>query len=133
MSSIHDSLLTGYIVNGSDRSVILHTEPHPGGGTAFVDVVFRGVAAYHFEGDCLQNIVFGVDEVPAEQVVGDGTAFLERFQRTGWPPGWNPKRESPTEFLSRPGLKIYELHCSYGMAGWIAAESMERRELVEPA
>ena len=133
MPSIHDSLLTGYVVNGSDRSLILHTEPHSGGGSALVDVMFRGLAAYHFEGDCLQNIVFGVEEVPVQHVVGDGVAFLKRFQQTGWPRGWNPERESPVEFLSRPGLKIYELHCSYGMTGWIAAESMERREVAGPA
>jgi len=133
MPSVHDSLLTGYDVDGRGRSVVLHTEPHQGGGTAFIDLVFHGVVAYHFEGDCLANIVSEVIEVPAERVVGDGAAFLQRFQQTGWPRGWNSQRESPSQFLSRPGLKVFELNCSYGMTGWIAAESLEKREVSTPA
>src|SRR3954471_5256835 len=125
MPSVHDSLLTGYAVDGRGRSVVLHTEPHQGGGPAFVDLVFHGVVAYHFEADCLMNIVFEVSEVPAERVVRDGATFLQRSQRTGWPRDWNPQRESAVEFLSRPGLKVFELSCSYGMTGWIAAEALE--------
>ena len=83
MPSIHDSLLTGYVVDGKGRSITLHTEPHAGGGEAFIDVIFRGVVAYHFEHDCLENIVFGIEEVSADAIVGDGVAFAER-NRYGW-------------------------------------------------
>lgn len=133
MRSIHDSLLTGYVVNGSARAITLHTEPHQGGGEAFVDVVFHGVVAYHFEGDCLQNIVFGIEEVPVEQVVGDGSEFEERHRRHGWPRDWNQPRESFAEFLARVGAKLFEIHCSYGMAGWVAASSMQKLVVERPA
>ena len=41
--SIHDSLLTGYVVDGVARTLILHTRPHQGGGTHWIDVVFHGL------------------------------------------------------------------------------------------
>ena len=133
MSSIHDSLLTGYVVNGSARSITLHTEPHAGGGEAFIDVAFSGVVAYDFEGDCLQNIVFDVEEVPVEHIVGDGSVFIERNRQYGWPRDWNPDVESFAQFLARVGAKLFELHCSYGMAGWVAASSMEQVVIEKPA
>jgi hypothetical protein len=49
MTPLHDSLLTGYAVEGSTKTLVLHTHPHRGGGGAF-DVRFTGVVAYRFEG-----------------------------------------------------------------------------------
>jgi hypothetical protein len=133
MSSIHDSLLTGYSVDGHSRTIVLHTEPHAGGGEAFIDVVFRGVVAYHFEGDCFHNIVFGVDEVPPTDLVIDRTSFEARFAQHGWPGSWDPKRETPEQFLTRPGVRVFQLGCSYGMGGWIAAQSVDKLIVQGPA
>src|SRR5688572_33245196 len=124
MQTIHDSLLTGYSVDGTNRTICLHTEPHQGGGSAVIDVIFKGVAAYHFEADCLGNIVFGVEEVSAASIID--TTFLERARHFGWPPGWNPQKETAEEFFSRVGCRVYEIHCSYGMYGWVAAEEMDQ-------
>ena len=55
--SIHDSLLTGYEIDGKKRMIVMHTEPHQGGGEAFVDVIFNGVVANQFEGDAMSNII----------------------------------------------------------------------------
>jgi hypothetical protein len=125
MPRIHDSLLTGCAVDGSGRTLVLHTEPHQGGGEVPIDVVFRGVVAYHFEGDCLENIVFGIEEVPPAKIIGDGRVFAERLRLYGWPRGWDSRKETAEEFFRRTGAKIYELHCSLGMHGWIAAKSLE--------
>ena len=89
-------------------------------------MVFRGVVAYHFEGDCLHNIVFGIDQVSVEAVVGDGTLFSERFRQYAWPRDWNPNVESIQQFFERVSVKLFELHSSYGIGGWIAASSMEQ-------
>jgi len=126
MPSIHDSLLTGYTVDGTNRKIVLHTEPHQGGGAAEIDVIFTCVAAYHFEGDCLGNILFDIEQVPVASIIGDGTMFRERSRLCGWPNAWDPKQEGPEEFFSRLGCKLYEIHCSYGMYGWVAAERMQQ-------
>jgi len=125
MASIHDSLLTGYSVDGRSRTIVLHTEPHAGGGTAFIDVVFRGVVAYHLEGDCLHNIVGRIEEAKPADWWFDRAVFGARFAQYGWPGSWDPKRESPEQLLTRPGVRCFVLECSYGMGGWIAAQSMD--------
>ena len=124
MSSLHDSLLTGYTVDGTARTVVLRTEPHQGDGIS-AEVKFSGVVAYHFEGDCLQNIIFEITEVPPESVVGDGAAAEERFRQRGWPRGWEPGREDLAQFLRRQGCRCFELSSSYGISGWIAAREMD--------
>lgn len=124
--SIHDSLLIGYEVDGTARRIVLHTMPHQGGGEVPVDVIFESVAAYHFEGDCLHNIIFDIAETEAREVVGDGTAFRERHRICGWPRDWNSRAEGPAEFFARENLKVFAISCSYGMTGWVAAKSVRR-------
>lgn len=120
---VHDSLMTGYTVDGETKTIVLHTRPHPGGGVAVIDVIFRGVVAYHFEGDCLQNIVDTVEEVSIGRIIGDGAAFAAG--RYGWQ--WDSRREDAAAFLARVGARAYEIICSYGMYGWVAAASMGLR------
>jgi hypothetical protein len=115
MPSIHDSLLTGYVVDGKARTIVFHTEPHQGGGEAFIDVVFSGVVAYHIEADCFENCVFGIEEIAAARVIGDGTVFAARHRLHGWPWKWNPAKETAEQFLTRPGVRVFALDCSYGM------------------
>jgi len=124
-ADVHDSLLTGHTVDGTRRLITLRTEPHAGGGVAFIDVVFHGVEAYHFEGDTLHNIVLEILEVPAATIVGNGEIFSERHRLYGWPREWDSRKESAVQFFERKQLKLFDLHCSYGMAGWIAASSIE--------
>jgi len=119
-------LLTGYTVDGSGATITLHTEPHQGGGEAFIDVVFRGVVAYHFEGDCLNNIVLEIEEVSAKRIIGDGSVFAERARMHGWPQGWDDRKEDAQQFFERNHARLFELECAYGMSGWIAAASMEK-------
>jgi hypothetical protein len=124
MRSLHDSLLTGYVVDGGQRTIVLRTEAPDGHGTAGT-VRFSDVVAYHLEGDCMRNVVFDITEVPIESVVGDGRAFTERHRQAGWPAGWDSASEGPEQFLRRKGCRCFELSSSYGMRGWIAAERME--------
>lgn len=123
MASLHDSLIVGHSVDGEARTLVLRTKPHRGGGESF-DVRFAGVVAYHLEGDCFQNILSEILEVPAETIIRDAEV-LARHRECGWPPGWKPARESFAEFVAREGARFFQITCSYGMGGWIAAREME--------
>ncbi|HET7541318.1 MAG TPA: hypothetical protein VFK05_15680 [Polyangiaceae bacterium] len=131
MASIHDSLLVGYLVDGRAQIVVLQTRPNKGDGGA-VDVKFSGVAAYHFESDCLENIVLEIVEVSADIIVGDGAAFVERNRMHGWPRDWDCTRETPKQFFQRQGCRCFQLSCSYGMSGWIAAQEIELLAVPSP-
>jgi hypothetical protein len=122
MASIHDSLLVGYIVDGTTRTIVLRTEPDRGMGGAF-DVRFSDVVAYHFEGDCFQNIVHNIVERSPESIP-DLAHAAERHRMYGWPGGGKQARETLAEFAARKGARWFELNCSFGMGGWIAAAVM---------
>lgn len=123
MPSLHDSLIVGYSVDGVARTLVLRTTPHQGAGGHF-EVRFEGLVTYHLEGDCLQNIVLEIREAPADAVVRESEA-AERHRLYGWPPGWDPKRESLAAFVARQGARFFEVSCSYGMGGWVAARTMD--------
>jgi hypothetical protein len=120
--SLHDNHLVGYEVDGEAATVVLHTKRVPAVGDVRVDVVFTGVVAYDFEGDCLVNVVSDIEVLDPEAVPDE--TLVERHQRYGWPSGWDPDRETASAWLRRLGARVFRLHCSYGMGGWVAAESM---------
>lgn len=130
--SIHDSLLYAYEVDGDRKHIVLHTRPHSGGGTARVDIVFAGVEAYHFEGDCLGNIVFGIEALTTSSEVDDPQLIEKRYRRFGWPRGWNPPTETFDEFVANHRCRIYQLTSSYGMEGFVVARRMESVQVGEP-
>jgi hypothetical protein len=123
MASLHDSLMVGYSVDGRARTLVMRTIPHRGAGGS-LEVRFSDVVAYHLEGDCFQNIVSNILEVPAEVVVRDAEVAA-RFHEHGWPSGWNPARETLAQFVAREAGRFFQVNCSYGMGGWIAARGME--------
>ena len=122
MAALHDSLITGYSVDGEARELVLRTKPDNGVGGHF-DVRFTDVVAYHLEGDCLQNILSEILEVPGETVMRDAEVAARNLEY-GWPPSWEPGCETLPQFVARAGARVFELTCSYGMGGWVAARTM---------
>jgi hypothetical protein len=41
--------------------------------------------------------------------------FAARHRLHGWPWKWNPAKETAEQFLTRPGVRVFALDCSYGM------------------
>ena len=122
--SVHDSLLVGYEVDGLRRTIVLHTQPHGGGGEAFIDVRFDGISAYRFEDDMLQNIVFDVTDASAIEFASIVEELAEGYPKAGVPRGWDERNETVEHFFERVKLRLFVLSSSYGMTGWVAAASM---------
>jgi len=89
-------------------------------------VIFSGVVTYHFEVIASAISCFDIEEVPTACIIGDGKIFAERARLYEWPEGWQSNKERPDEFFSRMGCRLYEIHCSYGMYGWVAAKEMHQ-------
>lgn len=131
--SIHDSLLTGYEVDGVAQRIVLHTEPFSGGGDAFIDVTFDGVAAYEFQNDLLQNIVFEVEEASLTETQEIANRIQAEEGRWGFPREWDPRRETVLECFTRLNVKVFQLGSSYGMTGWVTARAMSQVISFTPA
>ena len=125
--SIHDNLLTGYEVDGKKRTIVMHTEPHQGGGEAFVDVIFTGVVAYQFEGDAMGNIIFEIEPVRAEARPDIAIVIVAQQRQYGMMPDWNPTTETLEQHCDRVGLTVFGIQSSYGLNGWVIAASIDHR------
>ena len=123
---VHDSLLRRYTVDGAAKTITLHTEPHKGGGGAFVDVIFTGVVAYQFEGDAMANIVSGIELAEAARYEDVAKIIIEQHRQYGVMPTWKSDVETLGQFCERNDLKLFEIQCSYGIDGWIIAANEAR-------
>jgi hypothetical protein len=125
--SIHDNYIVGYEVDCERQVIRLRTEFRDVPvGEAFekTDLVFQDVEAYHFIGDNFATIIFDVAEIAAEELLRDEVELFRSGREFCWPGPWNTSDvEALAHFRSR-GVHAYVLHSSYGMGGWILAQSM---------
>jgi len=126
--SIHDNFLTGYSVDCEARTIVLHTHYRDGDADERTDVRFTGVIAYHLEGDTLPSILFDITEESVELVVTRFWGVVwERRWRYGIGAGdlrYRTAEELTAALLTR-GAHCFVVHSSYGMDGFLIAESME--------
>jgi hypothetical protein len=121
--SIHDNRVISYEVDGQNRRVVLHTRFEERQPFEVTDVIFEGVLAYHFENDNFGNILFGIEEVPVEQLVQENRSLFEQGAPYAWPGPWNDTPETSVHHLIAKGAKAFEISSSYGLSGWVIAES----------
>ncbi len=121
--SIHDSRVVGYEVDGERRRIVLHTQFKASDCIESIDIIFEGFLAYYFENDNFGNILIGVEELPVAQLVGEYRSLFEEGAKCVWPGPWNQSIEACVERFRSKGAKAFEISFSYGLAGWIIAES----------
>jgi len=117
-------------VDGKTRTITLHTEPHQGGGEAFVDVIFAGVVAYQFEGDAMSNIIFGIELALPEYADEIAKMIVEQQRQHGIMPDWNRTGETLEQHCDRAGLTLFSIQSSYGLDGWVIAKAVEHRVVI---
>ncbi|OAX85764.1 hypothetical protein A7D16_20865 [Xanthomonas nasturtii] len=70
--------------------------------------------------------VFGVEEIPAEELLGrEWENFQQGTRLTGWPGAWADSLEKARAYCNDQGLRGFDLESSYGFDGWILAQSVE--------
>jgi hypothetical protein len=132
--SVHDNQIDAYIVDCPGRRLVLHTsfrdrEPHE-----FTDIVFEQVLAHLFEHVLPGNILYDVEEVSLDQLLGENSALLGESWRYGWPPiEYGGDLRTLAAELSARSVRAYSISSSYGLSGWVLAGSCERRARQAPA
>jgi len=125
--SVHDNVIVSYEVHCERREIRLHTE-YRDRGEPFerTVVVFTGVEAYRFDHDCLDNILFDIEEIPAETILTECQAEFEEGHRlAGWPCFWQPTLDESQSYLRDHSIRGFELSSSYGMSGWVLSREMQ--------
>ena len=133
MLSVHDNWVYAHAVDYQRCRLVLHTVfPHVD-PPEFTDVLFEGVTVHHFEeqkssqGSAPTNVLFDVEEYPAELILKSHLPLLERLRNYGWPVlTWNDVDDLVNQ-LSPNGVKCFKVHGTCGLDGFVFARSMDFR------
>jgi hypothetical protein len=123
-ASVHDNVLVSYEVLCEERRIVLHTEFREVKPPERTDVVFTGVEGYCFKDDAFGNILFDVVTVPVKEILKEQRAEIaESYQRSGAPGPWANDLDAASEVLRGRGVSGFVLSSSYGMSGWVLAQT----------
>ena len=131
MRSWHDDHLTGYAVDGAARRITFdiswpyetETNVHR------ARVVFAGVEGYFFEHDLGGNILYAIEENSVEDFLRENAEWFERERKWGWPLFWKSDVDGTMRHIFEARAKLFDISTSYGLSGWIVAQSVEEHVL----
>jgi len=124
--SVHDNTCSGYRFDGEARTLTIETE-YPSGAEreGKTDVIFEGVWCHHLESVQDGNIIFDIEAVELSRLEQEFRGLFERLRNYGWP-RLEMKQDSLSEIIARHHLKAYRIGSSYGMEGFVIAESVRQ-------
>jgi hypothetical protein len=126
MLSVHDNSCSGYRFDGEARRLTLETEyPEGCGREGKTDVTFEGVWCHHLESVQHGNIIFDIEVVDLSQLEQEFHGVFERLKNHGWP-RLETKQDSLPAIIERHQLKAYRIQSSYGMEGFVIAQSVRQ-------
>ena len=122
---IHDSLLVGYSVNSESQELLLSVKPHHDSAPAPFTLRFQGVAAHSFDTPVMPAILYGINRISASDLIRADWPAIERgYKLGGWPGPWAATLASATDFATSNGLSGFQIESSYGLSGWVLAQSV---------
>ena len=123
---VHDSQVLAYSADSRSGEVLLHLREGPEGSPLF-DLKFSGVVAHQFPYPLMPSWVFGLEPIPAEELLArEWGVIAEGFRLVGWPGNWADSLENARAYCRAQNVSGYDLEASYGMTGWVLAKSVER-------
>jgi len=127
---VHDSEIVAYSVDSRTEELVLTMAPGTGSARQEFIILFCGVAAHQFEHPQIPSIVLDLVEIQAADLLSrKWPKLVEGHRQCGWPGPWATSLEAAVNYCNSRELKGYELEQSYGMSGWVLAQSVE---CVEP-
>lgn len=135
MLSWHDFHIIGYSVESKRQTLTFNLEWPYETATDIqkVKLYFSGIESYYLEHDLGGNIVYSFAEVPLRPFLEHWANRFENECKWGWPRFWRSKPypvrpaeielEEAFEYLTQRQLKCVELSSSYGLSGWVLAQS----------
>lgn len=124
MRSVHDNTVYAYTVDCRQKCIILQTEYGDGTPRELSDIVFDGVIAHRFDNQLAGNILFDVKETELAALIRAEADLFDHARRYGWPEVEASTNDEQLAALLGGGTKAYGISASYGLSGWVMAESM---------
>jgi hypothetical protein len=129
-----DYTLTSYVVQCDRAEIRLRArEPHSDTPKE-TEIIFHGVAAYHFENDNFGTILGWIIEHPLREFIAEhAEQFARGSKSSGWPLFWNGSADDAFRELQAASIHAFEVaSCGYGMDGWVLAREYETRAVMPP-
>jgi hypothetical protein len=126
--SIHDNTIYAYQVvadesNPHTYTICLHTEFLHLETIEYTDVLFSHVIAHYFENVRAGNILYDIQAGTMEQCYTLYEDIFTRLTNEAWPIPYTDTTDLFQRAKLMPGT-IFFLTSSYGLSGWIWAETM---------
>ena len=123
MLSVHDNHLYKYEFDARTSRLVLRTRFLQSTPEEFTDVWFHEVWTHHIESVLGHDIIFDIEESEVSHELQSYGDLFARLERHGWPP--LERGDSLPSVIERQGLRIWNLHSSYGVSGFVVAKRME--------
>lgn len=128
---IHDNNIYAFQVCCRKRRIALYTEFESGEAHEYTDIIFEGVVAHHFASVLSGNILFAIDEVNAAEIIDRWRDLFIEQKSFGWPEIEYDALDELSSILVARRVKGYVISSSYGLSGFVLAETMTHRSAGE--
>lgn len=126
---VHDANIVGLTIACAAQRIMLHLEYEWNKSMEYSDVIFENVVGHHFECILEGNIIFDIDEKSVRELLDEEWPRFEAGRAYGWPyigVVWK-SREELVQIAESKGIRAYLIGSSYGMTGFVLAQSVKQR------
>ena len=125
MRSVHDNELFAYSADCVSKRIKLHTKYSAQQPPEYTDVVFEGVLDHMFRDVLLPSIIFDVEEADTVFVLQQFFSVMaDGYRRGGWPSFFATEIDTMAQNIKSASCRMFTIASSYGIDGWIVAQSM---------
>ena len=118
--NLHDNRVLRYCADFEAHTLRMDTRTEAGEN---VSVHFTGLVAHWFENVIQDNILFGMDEIPADVFFKQYKEMLDRTVSYGFPACCSI--EELRERMDREHIRIFVIASSLGLCGFVLAQEVE--------
>ncbi|PZL74147.1 hypothetical protein CI088_07575 [Enterococcus plantarum] len=124
MNMVHDYEIKSYFVNFESKDIVMNISDDE----KEKQIIFHNFLCYKFYDEMPYSIILDLEERVLDKFFIENKELLIQGKKNVWPMRYNSLEELEEEI--RKGHMTYQvLYSSYGLNGWVLAESVEIKEM----
>lgn len=120
MNSVHDYIIKSYFVNFEEKKITLEVTSD----LKKKQVIFHNFFSYKFYDEMPYSIILDLEEKPLDDFFSENEELLKEGEKRAWPIMYDSFEELENK-IRTANVAYQVLYSSYGMNGWVLAESVE--------